>query len=100
MELEKNTKRIKYEILRDVINVTTVSFYILYSFLKRFAENPKILWIPAILFFVNVLIIGEIIYASFKGKIGSVKKDRYWMAIQLIVNLGLAILCVSYLSDL
>lgn len=98
MEMEKVTKKAKYETLRDVINITTVLFYILFSILKRFAENHQLLWIPAILFFANVLIICEIIYVSFKDNVNSEKKNRYWMTTQLIVNLGLAILCISYLN--
>ncbi len=88
-------ENIKFETLRSIINVTTVLFYILFSVIKRFLESASLMWIPAVLFFANALLIGEMIYTSIKSKNSIEKKE--WVWIQLIVNLGLAILSPSYL---
>lgn len=88
-------ENIKSETLRSIINVTTVLFYILFSVIKRFLESASLMWIPAVLFFANALLIGEMIYTSIKSKNSIEKKE--WVWIQLIVNLGLAILSTSYL---
>ena len=88
-------ENIKSETLRSIINVTTVLFYILFSVIKKFLESASLMWIPAVLFFANALLIGEMIYTSIKSKNSIEKKE--WVWIQLIVNLGLAILSPSYL---
>ncbi len=88
-------ENIKSETLRSIINVTTVLFYILFSVIKKFLESASLMWIPAVLFFANALLIGEMIYTSIKSKNSIEKKE--WVWIQLIVNLGLAILSTSYL---
>lgn len=90
-------ENIKFETLRSIINVTTVLFYILFSVIKRFLESASLMWIPAVLFFANTLLIGEMIYTSIKSKNSIEKKEWVWITIQLIVNLGLAILSTSYL---
>lgn len=90
-------ENIKSETLRSIINVTTVLFYILFSVIKKILESASLMWIPAVLFFANALLIGEMIYTSIKSKNSIEKKEWVWIIIQLIVNLGLAILSTSYL---
>ena len=80
----------------DIIPVLTVVFYILYSALKRFTENIQLFWIPIVLFSTNFLVLLELVYLIKTKQLNSTKKEFNSLVIQTVINLGLAILIISY----
>ena len=97
MKLINNSKGKNLNTYRDVIAVATVIFYILFSIIKRFGENENLIIIPLVLFFVNVLILFEIYFGLKKIGVQSRIKSKKWIIIQFFINLGFALLCLSYL---
>jgi hypothetical protein len=80
----------------DIIPVLTVVFYILYSALKRFTDNIQLFWIPIVLFSSNFLVILELVYLIKTKQLNSTKKEFTSLVIQTVINLGLAMLILSY----
>ncbi len=80
----------------DIITVLTVVFYIIYSALKRFTDNIQLFWIPIVLFSSNFLILLELVYLIKTKQLNSTKKEFNSLVIQIVINLGLAILITSY----
>lgn len=81
----------------EIIPVLTVVFYILYSALKRFTDNVQLFWIPFVLFSSNFLILLELVYLIKSKQLNSTKKEFINLVIQALINLGFAILIISYL---
>ncbi len=81
----------------EIIPVLTVVFYILYSALKRFTDNVQLFWIPFVLFSSNFLILLELVYLIKSKQLNSTKKEFINLGIQALINLGFAILIISYL---
>jgi len=80
----------------EITPVLTVVFYILYSALKRFTENIQLFWIPIVLFSTNFLVLLELVYLIKTKQLNSTKKEFNSLVIQTVINLGLAILIISY----
>jgi hypothetical protein len=80
----------------EITPVLTVVFYILYSALKRFTDNVQLLWIPFVLFSSNFLVLLELVYLIKKKQLNSTKKEFTNLVIQTVINLGSAILIISY----
>jgi hypothetical protein len=83
--------------LRQVVTVATVVFYIMYSAIKRFADNPEFFWIPFILVCANVLLLTELSRNLYVDRTLRTKSNITWLVIQAIINVGLAILIFSYI---
>jgi hypothetical protein len=80
----------------EITPVLTVVFYILYSVLKRFTDNVQLLWIPFVLFSSNFLVLLELVYLIKTKQLNSTKKEFTSLVIQTVINLGLAMLILSY----
>jgi hypothetical protein len=81
----------------EITPVLTVVFYIIYSALKRFTDNTPLLWIPMLLFSSNFLVLLELVYLIKTKKLDSSKKEFINLFIQASINLGFAILVITYL---
>lgn len=85
------------KIIRNVISVMTVVVYILFSMVKRLWDNPTLYWLPLSLCIANCLLILETLYFLYPKKISGAFSDNKWIFIQLLINIGLIILILSYL---
>ena len=81
----------------EITPVLTVVFYIFYSALKRFTDNIQLLWIPFVLFSSNFLVLLELVYLIKTKQLNSTKKKFISLVIQTLINLGFAILIITYL---
>jgi hypothetical protein len=81
----------------EITPVLTVVFYILYSVLKRFTDNVQLFWIPFVLFSSNFLVLLELVYLIKTKQLNSTKKEFTNLVIQTVINLGFAILIITYL---
>lgn len=74
-----------------IISVSTVVYYILHSFIKRFAENQKLQFIPFVLFIINSLVLFEILLLVKQKKIDYASKNLGTIIFQIILNLSFSI---------
>ena len=86
-----------FSTVRQVITVTTVLFYIIYSAIKRFADNQDLLWIPFVLVCANILLLGELSLRVYNDSTMRTSSNIKWLVIQASINVGLAILIFSYI---
>ena len=52
----------------DIYSILNVVSYIVYSAIKRFSDNEKLLWIPFVIFIINFLILLELFYKVKRAK--------------------------------
>jgi len=78
----------------QITAVSTVIFYIIFSATKRFIDNDKYLWIPLVLFMINLLLLLELIYMAKTKKINYSRTEFKNLIFQTILN-GCFIILVS-----
>jgi hypothetical protein len=80
----------------DIYSILNVISYIVYSAIKRFSDNEKLLWIPFIIFTINFLILLEILYKVKREKSVISNKNRNILIFQIVFNFLFAIFILSY----
>jgi len=80
----------------EIYSVLNVVSYIVYSAIKRFSDNEKLLWIPFIIFTINFLILLEILYKVKREKSAISNKNRNLIIFQIAFNFLFAIFILSY----
>ena len=89
------TSLFKSRKLFELINWTTLIFYILFSISKRLL-NGDFMIIPFILFIANCLIIIEFAYRFFIKKDNDIEVKGWGYLFQFIINLGFAVYIYYY----
>lgn len=88
------------EIMRRIINITTVVFLVVLVITKRFADNTQLFWIPLLLFVANIIVLIELGYLLYRNRELRNKNFRTnisWIVIQFILNVVFAISSVCFL---
>lgn len=80
----------------DIYAILNVVSYIIYSAIKRFSDNEKLLWIPFAIFSINFLILLEILYKVKKEKSSISKKNWNLLIFHIVFNFLFAIFILSY----
>lgn len=80
----------------DIYSILNVVSYIVYSAIKRFSDNEKLLWIPFAIFSINFLILLEILYKVKREKSSISKKNRNLLIFQIAFNFLFALFVLSY----
>ena len=80
----------------DIYSILNVVSYIVYSAIKRFSDNEKLLWIPFAIFFINFLILLEILYKVKREKSSISKKNWNLLIFQIAFNFLFALFILSY----
>ena len=80
----------------DIYSILNVVSYIVYSAIKRFSDNEKLLWIPFIIFSINFLILLEILYKVKREKSTISNKYRNILIFHIVFNFLFAIFILSY----
>lgn len=80
----------------DIYAILNVVSYIIYSAIKRFSDNEKLLWIPFAIFSINFLILLEILYKVKKEKSSISKKNWKLLIFQIAFNFLFALFILSY----
>ncbi|WP_416440433.1 hypothetical protein [Phnomibacter sp. MR] len=96
---ELNTTQ-KTQLIRSIVNVVTVVSYILYSAIRRLDGDTKLFFIPLVISIASIAIIIETAIGVYKVHKTMPKKELLWMALQIIINIGLALLCGSYMAGM
>ena len=81
----------------DIYSILNVVSYIVYSAIKRFSDNEKLLWIPFAIFSINFLILLEILYKVKREKSSISKKNWNLLIFQIAFNFLFALFILSYL---
>ena len=81
----------------EVIVVLTVIFYIVFSIIKRFANNQQLFWIPIILFASNFLVLLGLIYLAKTKKLNNTKQEFRSLLGQAFLNLAFVVFIISFL---
>lgn len=80
----------------ELYSILNVVSYIVYSVIKRFSNDLKLLWIPFIIFVINFLVLLELFYKIKKeGTIVS-KNNLIKFILYIIFNLIFAVFISSY----
>jgi len=80
----------------DIYSILNVVSYIVYSAIKRFSDNEKLLWIPFAIFSINFLILLEIVYKVKREKSSISKKNWNLLIFQIAFNFLFALFILSY----
>ena len=80
----------------DIYAILNVVSYIIYSAIKRFSDNEKLLWIPFVIFSINFLILLEILYKAKREKSIISKKNRNILIFHIVFNFLFALFILSY----
>ena len=80
----------------DIYTILNVVSYIVYSAIKRFCDNEKLLWIPFAIFSINFLILLEILYKVKREKSTISKKNWKLLIFQIAFNFLFALFIFSY----
>jgi hypothetical protein len=80
----------------DFYAILNVVSYIVYSAIKRFSDNEKLLWIPFVIFTINFLILLEIFYKVKRGKSTLSKNNLFKFLFNIIFNFIFALFILSY----
>jgi hypothetical protein len=80
----------------DIYSILNVVSYIVYSTIKRFSDNEKLLWIPFAIFSINFLILLEILYKVKREKSSISKKNWNLLIFQIAFNFLFALFILSY----
>ena len=80
----------------DIYSILNVVSYIVYSAIKRFSDNEKLLWIPFAIFSINFLILLEILYKVKREKSSISKKNWNLLIFQIAFNFLFALFILSY----
>lgn len=75
----------------EIINTTTVVFYIVFSIIKRFSKVEYLMIIPFALFLSNVMILLEFGFKRFIRKQKDLSFSKGWLIFQILTNLGFVI---------
>jgi hypothetical protein len=70
-----------------VVTACTVVYYIIYSIIKRFADNQKLQLIPLVLFAINFFILFEILFLITQKKIDYTTQNVRNILFQIILNI-------------
>jgi hypothetical protein len=95
----KNYKKYSEEFVvkvLDIYSILNVVSYIVYSTIKRFSDNEKLLWIPFAIFSINFLILLEILYKVKREKSSISKKNWNLLIFQIAFNFLFALFILSY----
>ena len=95
----KNYKKYSEEFVvkvLDIYSILNVVSYIVYSAIKRFSDNEKLLWIPFAIFSINFLILLEIFYKVKREKSSISKKNWKLLIFQIAFNFLFALFVLSY----
>ena len=95
----KNYKKYSEEFVikvLDIYAILNVVSYIIYSAIKRFSDNEKLLWIPFAIFSINFLILLEILYKVKREKSSISKKNWNLLIFQIAFNFLFALFILSY----
>lgn len=90
----------KTQLIRSTVSVVTVVSYILYSAIRRLNADIQLFFIPLVLSIASIAIIIETGIGVYKMHKTMPKKELRWMVLQTIVNIGLALLCGSYIAGM
>ena len=80
----------------DIYSILNVVSYIVYSAIKHFSDNEKLLWIPFAIFSINFLILLEILYKVKREKSSISKKNWNLLIFQIAFNFLFALFVLSY----
>jgi len=80
----------------DIYSILNVVSYIVYSAIKRFSDNEKLLWIPFAIFSIHFLILLEIVYKVKREKSSISKKNWNLLIFQIAFNFLFALFILSY----
>ncbi|MCA0380932.1 MAG: hypothetical protein LCH58_02130 [Bacteroidetes bacterium] len=90
----------KTQLIRSTVSVVTVISYILYSAIRRLEGDTKLFFIPLVISIASIAIIIETGIGVYKMHKTMPKKELRWMVLQTIINIGLALLCGSYIAGM
>jgi len=80
----------------DFYAIFNVVSYIVYSAIKRFSDNEKLLWVPFVIFVINFLILLEIFYKVKRSKSTLLKSNLIKFLFNIIFNFIFALFILSY----
>jgi len=80
----------------DIYSILNVVSYIVYSAIKRFSDNEKLLWIPFAIFSINFLILLELFYKVKRAKSTLSKNILIKFIFYIILNFVFALFILSY----
>ena len=95
----KNYNKYSEEFLIKVLDFYTilnVVSYIIYSAIKFFSNNEKLLWIPFIIFTINFIILSGSLYKVKRAKSTLSRSNLKRFILYIIYNFICAVLILSY----
>lgn len=81
---------------RSTISVLSVCLYIVFSIIKRFADDQRLMLIPVLFAIVLVAIAGIKIFACYRQRAAITSKQHRWLLVYLLLNTGVLSLSLSY----
>ncbi len=88
----------KFVVIRNTVTVVTVISYIMFSMIKRLAENQSLYWIPFILICANLLVLIENSLSFVRDKSLRTRSNTLWIINQFLINTIFIFLVYSYLK--
>ena len=80
----------------DTYTILNLLSYIIYSAIRRLFENEKLLWIPFIIFTINILILSDSFYKVKRAKSTISRNFFKRFILYIIYNLISAVAVLSY----
>ena len=80
----------------DFYAIFNVVSYIVYSAIKRFSDDEKLLWIPFVIFVINFLILLELFFKVKRGKSTLSKNNLFKFLFNIIFNFIFALFILSF----
>ena len=80
----------------DTYAILNLLSYVIYSAIRRLFENEKLLWIPFIIFTINILILLESFYKVKRAKSKLSRKNSNRFILYITYNLICALAVLSY----
>jgi hypothetical protein len=80
----------------DIYSILNVVSYIVFSAIKRFFDNEKLLWISFVIFAINFLILIELFYKVKRAKTTLTKNNLNKFIFNIIFNFIFALFILSY----
>lgn len=80
----------------DTYTILNLLSYTIYSAIRRLFDNEKLLWIPFIIFTINILILSESFYRVKRAKSTLSRSNFKRLILYIIYNLIGAVVVLSY----
>ncbi len=94
--MKKNNTEI-FNTAKEIVSSVSTFIFIAFSFILYFASNNRFFFIPLILYTANLFMLIEMFLIFEKSQEIKTRKNKYWLAIQIFVNLlGIVISFFAY----